>query len=156
MCHFLLVISIQPPDSIMTYDYTQHICSFLDCFALDVLQNFEQSSLCWTSGVCGVSVRYTNFCANVDGLQEGDNPCKLSITDTDFCVYVRDADFVFMWEGGARKEIFLVDYLLKILIYMCIWERKEVILVDFLLQIQISVYTLEIQILCKCGRNEGR
>ena len=68
----------------------------------------------------GVSVRYTNFCANVDGLKEGDNPCKLSITDTDFCVYVRDADFVFMWVGGARKEIFLVDYLLKILIYMCI------------------------------------
>ena len=33
-------------------------------------------------------------------MKEGDNPCKLSITDIDFCVYVRDADFVFMWEGG--------------------------------------------------------
>ena len=34
---FLLVISIQPPDSVMTYDYIQHICSFLDCFALEVI-----------------------------------------------------------------------------------------------------------------------
>lgn len=59
----------------------------------------------------------------MDGLKEGDNPCKLSITDTDFSVYVRDADFVFMWVGGARKEIFLVDYLLKILIY--VYMRKE-------------------------------
>jgi len=33
-------------------------------------------------------------------MKEGDNPCKLSITDIDFCVYVRDADFVFTWEGG--------------------------------------------------------
>ena len=59
----------------------------------------------------------------MDGLKEGDNPCKLSITDTDFCVYVRDADFVFMWEGGARKEILLMDYLLKILVY--VHMRKE-------------------------------
>ena len=34
---FLLVISIQPPDSVTTYDYIQHICSFLDCFALEVI-----------------------------------------------------------------------------------------------------------------------
>ena len=33
-------------------------------------------------------------------MKEGDNPCKLSITDIDFCAYVRDVDFVFMWEGG--------------------------------------------------------
>ena len=71
----------------------------------------------------GVSVRYTNFCANVDGLKEGDNPCKLSITDTDFCVYVRDADSVFMWEGGARKEILLMDYLLEILV--SVYMRKK-------------------------------
>ena len=56
-------------------------------------------------------------------MKEGDNPCKLSITDIDFCVYVRDADFVFMWEGGARKEILLMDYLLKILVY--VHMRKE-------------------------------
>ena len=30
---------------------------------------------------------------------------------------------MFMWEGEARKEIFLVDYLLKILIY--VYMRKE-------------------------------
>ena len=56
-------------------------------------------------------------------MKEGDNPCKLSITDIDFCVYVRDADSVFMWEGGARKEILLMDYLLKILVY--VYMRKE-------------------------------
>ena len=71
----------------------------------------------------GVSVWYTDFCVNVDGMKEGDNPCELFITDTDFCVYVRDADFVFIWEGGARKDIFLVDYLLKILIY--VYMREE-------------------------------
>ena len=38
---FLLVISIQPPDSVMTYDYIQHICSFLDCFALEVIAEFQ-------------------------------------------------------------------------------------------------------------------
>ena len=65
------------------------------------MQNFKQSSLCCTSDVCGVSVRYTNFCVNVERMKEGDNPCKLSINRyrflckrCRFCVYV----------GGRSKE----------------------------------------------------
>ena len=37
--------------------------------------------------------RYTAFCVYVDGRKEGDNPCGLSITDTDLCVYVQHASF---------------------------------------------------------------
>lgn len=49
----------------------------------------------------------------------GDNPCKLSITDLVFCVYVRDR---FLNTFGRKKE------------------RKNIILVDYLLQIEIHVY----------------
>ena len=49
----------------------------------------------------------------------GDNPCKLSITDLVFCVYVRDG---FLNTFGRKKE------------------RKNIILVDYLLQIEIHVY----------------
>ena len=38
---FLLVISIQPPDSIMTCEYIQDICSFLGCFTLEVIAEFQ-------------------------------------------------------------------------------------------------------------------
>ena len=51
----------------------------------------------------GVSVRYTDFCVNVDGMKEGENPCKLFITDTDFCVYVKRCRFC-VYMGGRGKE----------------------------------------------------
>ena len=31
--------------------------------------------------------------------KEGDNPCGFSITDTDFCIYVRGTDFFVYVEG---------------------------------------------------------
>ena len=49
----------------------------------------------------------------------GDNPCKLSITDLVFYVYVRER---FLNKFGRKKE------------------RKNIILVDFLFQIEIHVY----------------
>ena len=49
----------------------------------------------------------------------GDSPCKLSITDLVFCVYVRDR---FLNIFGRKKE------------------RKNIIFVDYLLQIEIHVY----------------
>ena len=49
----------------------------------------------------------------------GDSPCKLSITDLVFGVYVRDR---FLNIFGRKKE------------------RKNIILVDYLLQIEIHVY----------------
>ena len=93
----------------------------------------------------------------MDGLKEGDNPYKFSITNTDFSVYVRDADFVCMWVGGARKEIFLVDYLLKILIY--VYMRKEggnpcgfsIIDTDFCVYVRDTDFFV-----CMEERNEGR
>ena len=76
---FLVVISIQPPDSVMTYDYIQHICSLGDCFALEVIAEFQAKfpvlNIRYLWSIC----RYTDFCVNVDGMKEGDNPCKLSI-----------------------------------------------------------------------------
>ena len=51
--------------------------------------------------------------------KEGDNDFGLSITHTDFSVYVRDTNFYVYLEG-----------------------KKEIILLNYLLQIQISVFTL--------------
>ena len=81
----------------------------------------------------------------------------LSITATDFYVYVRDKDFFVYMHGrkerkeGRRQEIILVNYLVKISegmleiqISVHMWKegRKERTLVDYVLQILISVFTL--------------
>ena len=60
---FLLVISIQPPDSVMTYDYIQHICSFLDCFALEVIVENIRKSLCSAFGLSSLDGADLPLCA---------------------------------------------------------------------------------------------
>ena len=94
-------------------------------------------------------------------MKERDSPFGLSITATDFYVYVRDKDFFVYMHGrkerkeGRRQEIILVNYLVKISegmleiqISVDMWKegrkegRKERTLVDYVLQILISVFTL--------------
>ena len=60
-------------------------------------------------------------------MKEGDNPCGLSITATDFYVYVRDKYFCVYVHGGrmeGRQGIILVDYLIQILISLGMLETK--------------------------------
>ena len=60
-------------------------------------------------------------------MKEGDNPCGLSITVTDFYVYVRDKYFCVYVHGGrmeGRQGIILVDYLIQILISLGMLETK--------------------------------
>ena len=66
-------------------------------------------------------------------MKERDSPFGLSITATDFYVYVRDKDFFVYMHGrkeerkeGRRQEIILVNYLVKIS--------------EGMLEIQISVH----------------
>ena len=47
----------------------------------------------------------------------GDSPCKLSITDLVFCVYVRNGFLNIFGRKKERKYIILVDYLLQIEIH---------------------------------------
>ena len=65
-----------------------------------------------------VSIRDTNFYV-CGGNKKGDNPCELSITDTDFCVYVRHTNLcvyvrhtdVSVYVEGRRESLQIIYYM---------------------------------------------
>lgn len=44
----------------------------------------------------------------------GENPCELSMTDRDFCVYVRGPDVCGYLEGRKEERIIILDYIFKL------------------------------------------
>ena len=72
----------------VTYINTQHICSFMDCFALENLVEFQANfPVVNIRCLCSICEIY-RFLYKCEIRKEGDNPCGLPITDTAFWVYV--------------------------------------------------------------------
>ena len=104
----------------MTYTYSVFLS--LDSFTIEELPKILQISLCWASGIHGVSIRDADFCVYVK--------------DTNFGIYVRHTDFCLYLEEESKEG----DYLLQVWISV------------YVLVIQISVYSQRFWNFCICGR----
>ena len=80
-----------------TYINIQHICSFMDCFALEVLAEFQANfPVMNIRCLCSICQRYRFLCKCIIR-KEGDNPCGLPITDTAFGIYVSINLLIHLW-----------------------------------------------------------